>query len=105
MVGAFTGRAKNAARRSRRVDARSHRGGTASAAVIVVTGRGTGGGCPAIPVLDHDVVFVDTLSVPAAFHRHGRGRKQGQMYRARSLHKIYCGFAEINWRSSAAVLS
>jgi hypothetical protein len=102
MRRAFTGPAENTPTGSLRVGTGSHCSGTTSAAVIVITGSR---GCLAIPVVDHDVVFVDTLPVAAAFQRADRGRKQDQMYRTRSLHKTYCGFAEINWRSSAAVVS
>jgi hypothetical protein len=59
----------------------------------------------AIPVIDHDVVFVYTLSVPATFESRDSRGEQDQMYGARSFHTTYCGFAEISWRSSAAVVS
>ena len=67
--------------------------------MIVITSRIT----LAIPVVDDDIVCIDALPVPATFQRYGGGGQQDQVNGARSLHKIYCGFAEINLRIRAAV--
>jgi hypothetical protein len=106
MPGGITSAPENAASRSRRIDGAPDRKIAESAAVIpAVPVRTRRKRSLAVPVVDNNTVLVDALLFSATFKGRSRGHKQNKMYRARSFHKIYCGLAEINLRSRAAVVS
>jgi len=86
MRGAIAGRAENSARCSR-VDRASHRVGTEkTAAIPAVTVRALRGQQTlAIPGVDNNIVLVDAFLFSAAFESYSGGRKQDEMYSARSL--------------------
>jgi len=105
MRGSITGAAKDTTGCSRsRIDGGSNGNAARRAAVVpakaVFADRSL---TLAKAIIDDYIIPVDALLPAATLQRDGS--KQYELYGTRSLHKIYCGFAEVNWRSSAAVLS